>query len=134
PQTPPLPAVLVNPGRPSPTGAVYRAYDAGRVRAADPPHLPSRFGGPAEVAESLASTRNDLEAPAAALEPAIVVVLGELRRRPETLLARMSGSGATCFALCATVEDAERLAAWLQGLHPQWWVRPCVFPGTITKS
>jgi len=134
PETPPLPAVLVNPGRPSPTGAVYRAYDARPARTADAPLLAARFGEPVEVADRLSRTRNDLEAPACALEPGIAEVLAALRARPEVLLARMSGSGATCFALCATAEDAAAAAAALEAAHPDWWVRPCSLGQPITKS
>lgn len=134
PESPPLPAVFVNPRRPSPTGAVYRAYDAGSFAEADPPRLPRRFEGPAEVAAALRSTRNDLEAPAAALEPEIGAVLAALRGRPEVLLARMSGSGATCFGLCATAEQAGWISASLQRDRPDWWVRPCVLNAPITKS
>ena len=125
PEHPPLPAVLVNPRRPSPTGAVYRAYDSGPVGGADMPNLPGRMAGPEAVVAALAATRNALEAPAEALEPAIGEVLTLLRGKPETLLARMSGSGATGFALCADPGSALALAARLQAEHPEWWVRAC---------
>jgi 4-diphosphocytidyl-2-C-methyl-D-erythritol kinase len=125
PRSPPLPAVLVNPRRPSPTGAVYGEYDAGAVRAADAPDLPGGFSSPGEVAHALATCRNDLEAPAVRLEPAIAEVLRDLEAAPETLLARMSGSGATCFALCADAADANRLATRLQADRPGWWVKAC---------
>jgi len=122
----PLDAVLVNPRVPSPTGAVYRAYDdAGAPGDADPPPLPDLFEGPEEMAAVLAYCRNDLEAPAVALEPRIGEVLETLRAEPETLLARMSGSGATCFALCAGDIEAEGLAERLQSMRPDWWVRRC---------
>ena len=73
----------------------------------------------------LAATRNDLEAPAVALQPLIGEVLGILGAAPEARLARMSGSGATCFALCADAVDAWRLAIRLEKARPDWWVRPC---------
>ena len=126
PAMPPLPAVLVNPGAPSPTGAVYRAYDAagapGLADRADPPPM----AAVRDVAFWLASCRNDLEPPALALEPRIGEALEALKSAPESLLARMSGSGATCFALCETREHAAALAARLAGEHPGWWVRGCV--------
>jgi 4-diphosphocytidyl-2-C-methyl-D-erythritol kinase len=126
---PPLPAldaVLVNPRRPSPTAGVYKAYD----RAVDPrgaalPDWPLSFDGPGDAAAFLARCRNDLQAPALALQPAIADVLAALAEAPETLLARMSGSGATCFALCRSRADAARLAARLTPAHPDWWVQPC---------
>jgi 4-diphosphocytidyl-2-C-methyl-D-erythritol kinase len=124
PRFPDLDAVLVNPLAPSPTGAVYRAYDAAGARAADEaPVWPDGLETPGEVARFLARCRNDLEAPAISLQPAIAEVLAGLRARPETLFARMSGSGATCFALCASPEAGRRLAAAITSAHPGWWVR-----------
>jgi len=61
-----------------------------------------------------------------ALEPLIGQVLETLRDEPEVLLARMSGSGATCFALCAGDIEAEGLAERLESLRPDWWIRRCV--------
>jgi 4-diphosphocytidyl-2-C-methyl-D-erythritol kinase len=125
PPLPPLPCVLVNPGVPSPTGAVYRAYDAlGAPGGDDLPPAPA-MATPADVAAWLSTCRNDLEPPAVALEPRIAESLAALKAAPQTLLARMSGSGATCFSLCATLADAEDLAADLAAQHPAWWIRAC---------
>jgi 4-diphosphocytidyl-2-C-methyl-D-erythritol kinase len=125
PAMPPLPAVLVNPGVPSPTGAVYRAYDdSGAPGRADLP-TPPPLHTVADVAAWLANCRNDLEPPALGLEPRIGEALAALKAAPESLLARMSGSGATCFALCATRSDAEALAARLAAANPGWWVKAC---------
>ncbi len=125
PAMPPLPAVLVNPGVPSPTGPVYRAYDAsgapGLADRAD--HAP--FVAVRDVAFWLAACRNDLEPPALALEPRIGEALVALRAGPESLLVRMSGSGATCFALCEDEASAEALAARIAAQHPAWWVKAC---------
>lgn len=124
---PALPAVLVNPGVACPTGAVYRAYDAAGAsgtpfRPPPPPH-PSSIES---VAAWLgATTRNDLEAPAIGLVPAIGEVLDLLREQPETMLARMSGSGASCFALAPDAAAAARLAQRVAALKPGWWVRAC---------
>ncbi|WP_395443777.1 4-(cytidine 5'-diphospho)-2-C-methyl-D-erythritol kinase [Caulobacter sp. UC70_42] len=127
PTLPELHAVLVNPGAPSPTGAVYRAYDAAvHPDGATAPFLPSDLESVEEVAGWLAvATRNDLEAPAVALEPRIGEVLDALRDEPESLLVRMSGSGATCFALCAGDIEAEGLVDRLESMRPDWWVRRC---------
>lgn len=125
PAMPPLPAVLVNPGVPSPTGAVYRAYDAaGAPGTADRPEPPP-LRSAAAAAVWLASCRNDLEPPALALEPRIGAALEALKAEPESLLVRMSGSGATGFALTATRDGAEALAARLAVAHPDWWVKAC---------
>ncbi|MET3667563.1 4-(cytidine 5'-diphospho)-2-C-methyl-D-erythritol kinase [Caulobacter sp. 1776] len=127
PRLPELHAVLVNPRAPSPTGAVYRAYDAAvHPDGAARPFLPSDLESAEEVAGWLAAaTRNDLEAPAVALEPLIGEVLDVLRDEPESLLVRMSGSGATCFALCAGDIEAEGLVERLEAMRPDWWVRRC---------
>jgi len=127
PGLPELHAVLVNPTVPSPTGAVYRAYDAaGAPGDAIRPSLPDAFESLEELAAVLAaSTRNDLEPPAVALEPAIGAMLERLRAAPEALFARMSGSGATGFALCAGEMEAQSLAQTLGAERPEWWVKPC---------
>lgn len=127
PALPELHAVLVNPGVPSPTGAVYRAYDAAvHPDGAERPFMPSDLESVEEVAAWLSvATRNDLEAPAVVLEPRIGEVLDVLRDEPESLLVRMSGSGATCFALCAGDIEAEGLVDRLEAMRPDWWVRRC---------
>jgi 4-diphosphocytidyl-2-C-methyl-D-erythritol kinase len=130
PGLPPVHAVLVNPGVPSPTGAVYRAYDdAGAPGGADRPTLPDRFETVEDLAAFLAGCRNDLEAPAVALAPEIGTVLDVLKAEPETLFARMSGSGATCFALCEGELEARSLTARLERERPGWWIRPCRLGG-----
>lgn len=126
PRLPELNAVLVNPGVESPTGAVYRAYDAaGAPGGSERLGLPDAFEDAVELAGWLSYCRNDLEAPAVSLSPAIGEVLETLRDEPEVLLARMSGSGATCFALCADGIEAEGLAERLETMRPDWWVRRC---------
>ena len=125
-----LPAVLARPPAASATGPVYRAFDADPKGATvDPPDLPAKIATPQAAAEVFARCRNDLEAPALALQPAIGAALAELRAAPETLLGRMSGSGSACFALCADDEAAGRLAGRLAAAHPDWWVRACRLGG-----
>jgi 4-diphosphocytidyl-2-C-methyl-D-erythritol kinase len=130
PKLPPLWAVLVNPLVASPTGPVYRAYDqAGSLGAAERPALPAAFGSAEALADVLAGCRNDLEAPAVALAPVIGEVLQRLRAAPEHLLARVSGSGATCFCLCPGEAEAEALSRRLTGDRPGWWIRRCRLGG-----
>ena len=129
PETPLLDAVLVNPGVPCPTGAVYRAYDALGIGDAERPSLPDRFEDAQDAAAFLSFCRNDLEAPAVSLVPEVGEALSLLRAEPETLLARLSGSGATSFALCAGDIEAEGLAARIASLRPHWWVRRCRLGG-----
>jgi 4-diphosphocytidyl-2-C-methyl-D-erythritol kinase len=128
---PPLDAVLVNPLAPSPTGAVYRAYDAaGAPGGADTPAMPAGFATGGDLIEFLAGTRNDLGSPAIALQPLIGEVLAVLGDAPQTRLTRMSGSGATCFAVCADRSEARTLADRLARERPDWWVKPCRFGGS----
>lgn len=130
PGLPVLDAVLVNPRAPISTAQVYRAFDAaGRFGAVEPPAMPEVFEDAIEVAAWLAGQRNDLEAPAVALAPEVGDVLETLAGEPETLLARMSGSGATSFALCAGDVEAETLAERVAALSPGWWVRRCRLGG-----
>jgi 4-diphosphocytidyl-2-C-methyl-D-erythritol kinase len=130
PAFPVLDAVLVNPRVASPTGAVYRGFDElGAGGAADRPNLPDAFETAEEMAGFLQTCRNDLEAPAIALTPLIGEVLATLRDEPETLLGRLSGSGATCFALCAGDIEAEGLAERLERMRPDWWVQRCRLGG-----
>lgn len=119
---PPLPAVLLNPLAPSPTGAVYRAYDHGEVAGADRPSAPFAFADVAEALSWLGRQRNDLEAPAAQLTPAIGEAL-EAVRGSDAALTRLSGSGATVFGLFKCDADADRAAESLAKLRPQWWIK-----------
>jgi 4-diphosphocytidyl-2-C-methyl-D-erythritol kinase len=133
PVLPRLDAVLVNPGVASPTGEVYRRLDAMRPRgAADRPAIPKAFEDMEAVAEWLRGLRNDLEPPAIAVNPVVGEALAALSSGPGTRLARVSGSGATCFALCADEAAAATLAARVSRAHPGWWVRPCCLGGPWT--
>lgn len=116
---PPLHAVLVNPGVGSPTGPVYRAYDADPRRLDPRPEPPS-----GDLIAWLGQQRNDLEPPAVTLAPAIGDAIAAVRADPDVAFARMSGSGATVFGLCGGAEAAKAAAGRLA--RPGWWVRACV--------
>ena len=109
---PGMPVLLVNPGVAVSTAAVFAGWD--RI---DRGGLPD-----GDLIAVATEARNDLEAPARAIAPAIGDVLERLSAPPGVRLARMSGSGATCFALfddpaeCAATAQAIRLA------EPGWWV------------
>lgn len=107
--------LLANPGTPLATAAVFRSRQ-GAFSA--PARLPEAWPGVAAMAGELACLANDLEQPAIALCPAIAEVLAALRAAPGCLLARMSGSGATCFGLFASPAEARAAAARLPG---SWW-------------
>jgi 4-diphosphocytidyl-2-C-methyl-D-erythritol kinase len=72
----------------------------------------------------LAAGRNDMEPAAIALQPVIGRVLKALRGQDGCELARMSGSGATCFGLFASSRAAAAAARSLSAEHPRWWVMP----------
>ncbi len=127
PKLPVVDAVLVNPGVASHTGPVFAAYDL-RPPPAGPlgPVLPERFDTVEALADWLgAQTRNDLEAPSRMLTPQAGEAIDLLAASPLALLSRMSGSGATAFALCAGAEQAKALAAAIAAQRPDWWVRAC---------
>ncbi|WP_411289217.1 4-(cytidine 5'-diphospho)-2-C-methyl-D-erythritol kinase [Phenylobacterium sp.] len=125
-----LDVVLVHAGAPVSTAEVYRRYDAlGVFGDVTPPAPPGPFDSAAELAGWLGSLRNDLEAPAIDVAPQVGAVLETLRDEPETLLARVSGSGGACFALCASDIEAESLAERIEALAPAWWVRRCRLGG-----
>jgi 4-diphosphocytidyl-2-C-methyl-D-erythritol kinase len=117
---PPAGIVLVNPRRPLPTPAVFAARRG-------PFSAPDRFTpmpiDAAGLADALASRRNDLTEAAISLMPEIAAVLRRLAEARGALLARMSGSGATCFALFASRDAALAAAAALRGATPDWWVK-----------
>jgi len=130
PGLPPLDAVLVNPRVAVSTAEVYRRFDAGgRFGDVAPPPSPEAFEDARELAAWLTGRRNDLEASAIAAAPAVGAVLDTLVGEPETLLARVSGSGGTCFALCASDIEAESLAERLEAMAPAWWVQRCRLGG-----
>ncbi len=130
PELPMIEAVLVNPGVAVSTPAVYRALDDGKAFGdVAPPPMPAAFESVEEFAAWLGMMRNDLQDPAIALAPEIGDVVETLADEPETLLARMSGSGATCFAICASDIEAEALAERIASMRPGWWVRRCRLGG-----
>ena len=104
------PVLLVNPRLPVPTGPVFKAWD--RVDRGPMPEGTAR--------EVILQGRNDLEAPAIAICPAVAEVLAALRAGG-AWVARMSGSGATCFALYDSPEARDADAARIAAQHPGWW-------------
>jgi 4-diphosphocytidyl-2-C-methyl-D-erythritol kinase len=122
---PRMPAVLVNPGVAVPTRDVFAALrlTPGQVGPVSPPL------GATSLRDAIANGRNDLEGPAIELQPVIAEVLSVLRNLPGCTLARMSGSGATCFGLFDSTQDAEGAARQLRAGYPGWWVRETVLGG-----
>lgn len=124
----PVPAVLINPGVPVSTAPVFRALGLSvGERSAQAPHprIPPEAGF-ARLLDALVPARNDLEAPARTLAPAIGAALAALRADPGCRLARMSGSGATVFGLFADRSSVVRAASRIRAAHPGWWVKPAL--------
>jgi len=118
PALPRLPILLVNAGLPLATPKVFSALI--KREHAPLPALPSK-SDPAELLEWMRLTRNDLEPAALSLVPEIGSVLGLLRAEG-ALIARMSGSGATCFGIFEHQEAAERTRQAIAQKHPYWFV------------
>lgn len=125
---PRLPMVLVNPRLAVSTPAVFKAL----ARRDNPSlaDLPVAFADAAALARWLETTRNDLEAPAIALIPAIAEARAAMAATAGCLLARMSGSGATVFGLFPDDASAARAATALASAHPGWWVAATHAPGS----
>lgn len=116
---PPCWLVLVNPGVAVPTAEVFRRLTA-RSFAVAPPFASATAR---ELAMRLDQTTNDLAPPAKTIAPVIMQAENALVATDGCLIARMSGSGATCFGLYATKESAEAAARAISGKHPGWWVK-----------
>jgi len=122
---PTLPAVLVNPGVAVATKEVFAGWAT--ASAPSPRAGFAALGTPPTreaLLEFLLAQSNDLERPAIALAPVIADVLAVLRNSVGCKMARMSGSGATCFALFASAAAAQKAAKALRGKFPNWWIRP----------
>lgn len=115
---PPLPALLVNPCMPLSTRAVFEAFAAAPANGAALDAVPSAADA---MIEFLTRHGNDLTSAAIACAPAVAEVLKVLGELSGVRLARMSGSGPTCFALFATGEEAAAAARCLQAERPDWW-------------
>jgi 4-diphosphocytidyl-2-C-methyl-D-erythritol kinase len=128
----PLPGfslVLVNPGKAVSTPAIFNARDGDFTEANLWPTT-SGFGDVTSLADALRDCRNDLTLPAITLLPEICDVLDALARADGCLLARMSGSGATCFGLYPDADLADTAAAAIARANPDWWVQSCKFAGS----
>jgi len=114
--------VLVNPDISVSTPAVFKALKDSSADFSAPARFHNHPRDARHLAQILAERGNDLTAPAVALNPIIQDVLNALNGLNGALLARMSGSGATCFALFATAHEAKTAAHDLAQSYPDWWV------------
>jgi 4-diphosphocytidyl-2-C-methyl-D-erythritol kinase len=124
-EMPDLNAVLVNPGVLAPTAAVYRGFDALNAKAPSLLALAApHWATPVEALRDLAGRNNDLTDAAIAVAPAIADVLARLRQDPRARVVRLSGSGATVFALAEGAASAAAIAQDLRAEERGWWVMP----------
>jgi 4-diphosphocytidyl-2-C-methyl-D-erythritol kinase len=127
---PKMPSVLVNPCVPVATKDVFAALGlrSGELRVGvadvmtEASSWPEEGGSLEEWVEALAAGTNDLEEPAMRIQPVIGEVIAALNATDGAWLARMSGSGATCFAVYENTAEAQRAADKIRLEHPSWWV------------
>lgn len=119
PELPALFLVLVNPNRPVYTPAVFKAR---KPVFSDPAPFTEKMTDFDTFIRALAARRNDLSDAACQIEPAVFGGLQALRADPLCRLARMSGSGGTCFGIFAAPEDASLCCQRIRKNHPDWWV------------
>ncbi|MDE2375492.1 MAG: 4-(cytidine 5'-diphospho)-2-C-methyl-D-erythritol kinase, partial [Hyphomicrobiales bacterium] len=123
---PPLPAVLANPGVAVATKAVFAGLKVSSSSGAPLDDDFAERSDRGQLVRELAARTNDLEKPAMALAPVIGEVLAALRSFAGCELARMSGSGATCFAIFDSPAAAGAAAKTLAATYPKWWVQPTI--------
>lgn len=124
PKLAPLHVVLVNPRVPVATPSVFKAL----IKKENDPisDLPAGLDDASVLIDWLSAQRNDLQKPAIEIAPQIGVALTALKGAD---LARMSGSGATCFGIYKTAQAAQIAAHDLHRDHPDWWITPAVLNG-----
>ena len=126
---PKMPCVMVNPRLPVATKDVFQALGlrsgellVGATDVLRAAAWPEQGASLEDWVEVLAASSNDLEAPAMRIQPVIGEVISALSSADGAWLARMSGSGATCFAIFENTAEAQRAAQKIRLDHPQWWV------------
>ena len=126
---PKMPCVMVNPRVPVATKDVFKALGlrnsellVGATDVIRATAWPEQGASVEDWVEVLAESSNDLEAPATRIQPVIGEVLSALSATDGAWLARMSGSGATCFAIYENTAEAHRASQKIQRDHPGWWV------------
>ncbi len=124
---PTLPAVLVNPDICVLTSAVFKGFS---MAISEPGRIEDMPGDIAGLASILTERHNDLSASAIDIAPEIANILLELEATPGCLLARMSGSGPTCFGLYREETNARVAAMTIKDNKPQWWVVSTLLQGS----
>jgi 4-diphosphocytidyl-2-C-methyl-D-erythritol kinase len=125
---PELHAVLVWPGAPAATPAVYRAFDTAEMKRSTPFEIrpgdvPREQGA---FLEFLMRQNNDLTRAAWHVTPRVAEADAALRAVDHSRLIRMSGSGSSVFAICETAQDAETTTSALRAKYPDWWIKKTI--------
>lgn len=120
PLMPEIPILIVNPLLPCPTAEIFKRN---KIPFKKKIELPDGFLNIYELTSFLRTTSNDLHASAVSLLPEISNIINALETQDECLIARMSGSGASCFGLFETMEAAEKAAKIVLEENPDWWVK-----------
>lgn len=123
PDVPSLDAVLVNPRVEVSTPKVFKTIAQKNNAPMTSP--PASFASSRDVISWLSQQRNDMQPAAQTIEPVITDVLSQIAATNRCDLARMSGSGATCFGLYSDTEAAQHAATVIAKRHPNWWVHAC---------
>ncbi|WP_421792430.1 4-(cytidine 5'-diphospho)-2-C-methyl-D-erythritol kinase [Hyphobacterium sp.] len=130
---PDFPALLVNPGKSVTTADVFRAFDQMSQNTGTAFRAPE-MQTTASLLAALAEATNDLTEPALQTEPAIAQILNALDVTGKPALVRMSGSGATCFALYGSIDDRNYADAQLKSTYPHWHCFPVLLAGATGIS
>ncbi|MBX2831849.1 MAG: 4-(cytidine 5'-diphospho)-2-C-methyl-D-erythritol kinase [Rhodospirillales bacterium] len=119
---PPIPMLLINPGKAVSTPEIFKAREDEAFSQSGLWDTRQQFNSGAALADALSECGNDLTLSATSILPEICDVLNALAREEGCLLARMSGSGATCFGIYDTSEQAEQAANAIAQSYPDWWI------------
>ena len=128
-ELPPLAAVLANPGVAVPTKDVFANWTQGAATAPLGLAAIAACKDRKSFVKLLAQNGNDLEQPAITLAPVIADAIAALCASGGCRLARMSGSGATCFGIFDEADAAQAAAQALRSRYPRWWVQACALGG-----
>ena len=120
-------AILVNPNTPVSTAKIFAKFDQSGTSS----KFKLKDGSLLEMAKS---GRNDLQNIAIGIAPVIQAVLKKIMAQEHCQLARMSGSGATCFGLFDAIEQAQSAGIAIKTQHPDWWVVSTMLGDTPQKT
>lgn len=131
PDLPQLHAVLVNPNEAVSTAKIFGKLNASADLASYDfaGQVVSKFDDTYQLVKFLKTQRNDMQSAAVEICPEIANVLNALHECDDVLFAQMSGSGATCFAIFDTAQQAKTATKQLADAHPNWWIKSTIFSG-----